>query len=286
MNKPTNKQSTTAASTAARAGDLDDRVIGALMGTQSGRCVEIHTSFELTYTVTKDDQATVVINTDYLRNKMNQYAQVFPKYEVLGWYSTGNGIRPTDYITHRQIMEFNENPLYVVCGTAISAMIKELPVFVFESVINIANDAVQLSFASVNYKIQSEESERISVDHVAHIQDFSGKAESSHLVPHLNSLYNAVKMLNTRICFILRYLEATKQNQIPVDHQLLREISSLCNRLPTVDSQKFNVEFQNELNDSSLITYMATMTRETTQLNELIDKFNVISEKSRRRGLF
>ena len=143
-------------------------------------------------------------------------------------------------------MEFNENPLYLSCGTNFGSGIKELPINIFESVINVNNATgeVQISFRPVNFKIETEESERISVDHVAHIQD-SGSKLTSSLVPHLGGLYNAVKMLNVRLREINNFLEATAKGDIPPDYETLRQIGSLCNRLPTVDSQKFNIDFQN-----------------------------------------
>jgi len=55
-------------------GNAPTRVIGALLGIQSGRKVEIMKSFELVLTVAG-------IDDDYLKTKQDQMKKVFPNYE-------------------------------------------------------------------------------------------------------------------------------------------------------------------------------------------------------------
>ena len=71
------------------------------------------------------------------------------------------------------------------------------------------------------------------------------------------------------------------------DHELLRQIKSLCARLPALDSSRFNEEFLCDANDTLLVTYMATITKGTSAINDIIDKYNTAYDKhSRRRGIF
>lgn len=46
-----------------------------------------------------------------------------------------------------------------------------------------------------------------------------------------------------RIRILLEYLKDTEAGKIPVDHDIERQISSLCNRLPVVNTKEFNAEF-------------------------------------------
>lgn len=50
-------------------------------------------------------------------------------------------------------------------------------------------------------------------------------------------------MLQIRIRILLEYLKDTEAGIIPVDHDIERQISSLCNRLPVVNNKEFNGEF-------------------------------------------
>eukprot|EP00741_Cyanophora_paradoxa_P019767 tig00021168_g19078.t1 len=75
------------------------RVIGCLLGIQSGRNVEIFNSFELLY---DEADGFIQINSSFMRTKQEQYKKVFPNYDVLGWYSSGSEINyNTDLHIHK-----------------------------------------------------------------------------------------------------------------------------------------------------------------------------------------
>ena len=60
---------------------------------------------------------------------------------------------------------------------------------------------------------------------------------------HLTKTCSAVGTLKERISVLRAFLVATKDGRIPTDHALLRQISSICNRLPAISSDKFRGEF-------------------------------------------
>jgi len=270
------KVNTQAPKKGAKAEDI--RVIGCLYGTQEGRRIEVRTSFEIVYSLV---EGKVVIDSDYVSEKIAQYGQVFQKYEVLGWYSTGDQRLPSDDAIHEQVTLFNDNPLYLLVGVNINTDAKEIPLSLFEPTVVVENNKQQINWASIPYKIETDEAERIGVDFVNKMEKNSN--QSSTLVPHFATLYNAVNMLTERVQIITKYLEQVKNGTIPVDHKVLRQISSLSHRLPAVESTKFKNDYMNELNESLLITYMASMTKGTNVLNEVVEKFNVTYERRGRR---
>jgi len=254
-----------------------------LVGIQTGRNLEIFNSFELPYEIKEDK---VVIKTNYLNTKSEQFKKVFKDYEFMGWYSTGQGIVPADMEIHKQISEFNENPLYLQLNTQITSAMRELPINVYESELRMISDTPTQLFVKVPYKIETGEAERISVDHIARITTTGGSSTSS-LTAQLTAVHNAITMLNQRIKILLSYLEATKAGKVPMDHGLLRRLVSLVNQLPAIDTQQFQQEFINEYNDALMVTYLASMTKGANTFNEMIDKFNVTYDRgSRRRGFF
>lgn len=50
-------------------------------------------------------------------------------------------------------------------------------------------------------------------------------------------------MLYTRLQFLQTYLQDTKNGVIPIDHDILRQISSLCLRSPVTDQAAFDDQF-------------------------------------------
>lgn len=93
----------------------NEQVIGALIGRQNGRNIEIMNSFELNFDRIEGD---VVIDRDYYNTKEAQFKQVFPDLDFLGWYTTTSGAvgdapNESDMKVHKQITEINESPLFM-----------------------------------------------------------------------------------------------------------------------------------------------------------------------------
>jgi len=263
------------------------RVIGALLGIQTGRNIEIMNSFELVYDVV---DKRIVIDSKYLTPKQEQFKKVFPTYDFLGWYSTGESAQSSDMDIQRSpaIVEFNESPLYLVLDPIAAGrkQTKELPVMIYESLIHIVNEQPTWFFVKVPYKIETGEAERIAVDHVARINPTGSSSDGSLLAAHLLGVHNAIHMLSMRIKILTQYLEAVKSGKVPKDHGLLRKVGALCNQLPAIDTQPFRKDFINEYNDALMIAYLASITKGTSAANELIEKFNVTYERHARRRPF
>jgi len=259
------------------------RVIGALLGTQNGRNIEISNSFELVYHTI---QGAIVIDTDYLKSKQEQFKKVFPTNDFLGWYSTGNAVHQNDIAIHKQFLEANESPVFLIMDVvaAHTSTTRDLPINIFESELHVVQDQPTLLFVKVPYRIQTGEAERIGVDHVARVTP-AGGAEGSALTAHLVSLHNAIKMLNVRVKTLHSFLGAINDGSIPPDHGILRQTASLCNLLPAMDMPAFQEDFLKEYNDVLLVTYLASITKGTSTINELVEKYNTTYERhTRRRG--
>ncbi|ORX87173.1 COP9 signalosome complex subunit 6-like protein [Basidiobolus meristosporus CBS 931.73] len=259
------------------------QILGALLGAQSGRDIEIFNSYELAFNVI-DGQ--IEVDGSYFITKQEQFRQVFPEYDFLGWYSVGSQPSSSDLAIHRQLMTYNESPLFLQLDPHDLTAIRNLPITIYETFVDIVDEQAQTLFIQSNYKIETGEAERIAVDHVAHTVNESGESNSA-LIAHLTNQRNAIKMLHTRVDFLKRYIEDVKSGNIPEDPQILREIASLCNQLPAMNGPEFRDKFMTEYNDVLLISYLATLTKGINSIQGLVEKFNVAnSSQSRRRGFF
>eukprot|EP01062_Namystynia_karyoxenos_P026946 TRINITY_DN20795_c0_g1_i1.p2 TRINITY_DN20795_c0_g1~~TRINITY_DN20795_c0_g1_i1.p2 ORF type:complete len:305 (+),score=101.08 TRINITY_DN20795_c0_g1_i1:81-995(+) len=262
----------TRAKTTSREGDR--RVVGALLGVQTGRKLEIHTSFELVAKIAAD--GTVEIDPVYAEEKKNHYMQVFPTYDLVGWYTTGRGLSQKDLAPHQTIMKMNESPIVLVMDPRPPTGTTQLPVWCYETVVKFIDaETPSYDFGKIPYVIESEESERISIDNVAH-----GTGAGSMLTP-LATYRDAVRMLQSRIRVVRDYLAAVEKGQHPTDHALLRSISSLCHKLPAMDSLKFTRSYQTEYADALLIAYLGTLTKACSSLNDL---FAIIPNERQAAG--
>eukprot|EP00013_Stygamoeba_regulata_P029438 CAMPEP_0177644274 /NCGR_PEP_ID=MMETSP0447-20121125/8596_1 /TAXON_ID=0 /ORGANISM="Stygamoeba regulata, Strain BSH-02190019" /LENGTH=315 /DNA_ID=CAMNT_0019146615 /DNA_START=44 /DNA_END=991 /DNA_ORIENTATION=- len=258
------------------------RVIGALAGVQNGRDVEILNSFELVY---EEVEATspgaptnLVLNTNYFQKRFEQFKQVSPTLELFGWYSTGIEAEAKDMQLHRQMMAYCENPIYLVLNTLISTIGRELPVSIYEFQMHMVEGVPMFNFVKVGYKIETSDVERISVDHV----DRASSSETS-LHGHLNSVRSALTMLQSRINTLINLLELMKSKQIAIDHQILRQVSSLCQMLPSANTSKFSEEDLAANVDGLLLMFLQTVTKGTQLTAELISKSNVAFDSHHTR---
>ncbi|KAK3920454.1 COP9 signalosome complex subunit 6 [Frankliniella fusca] len=260
------------------------QVIGALIGKQKGRNIEVMNSFELQFTTIAGD---IIIDRDYYGTKEEQFKQVFSDNDFLGWYTTGEAPDDSDIKVHKQICEINESPVFLKLNP--NSRQSDLPVTLFESVIDLVAGEATMLFVQIPYTLATEEAERIGVDHVARMSS-NETGESSLVAEHLSAQHSAIKMLHSRVRLVLQYVKAVESGQLPVNHEILREAFSLSNRLPVLQSPKFKGDFYNQCNDVALMTYLGALTKCCNDINQYVNKFNVMYDRAglgrRMRGLF
>uniref|UniRef100_A0A2K5MWB3 COP9 signalosome complex subunit 6 n=3 Tax=Cercopithecinae TaxID=9528 RepID=A0A2K5MWB3_CERAT len=251
---------------------------------QEGRNIEVMNSFELlSHTV----EEKIIIDKEYYYTKEEQFKQVFKELEFLGWYTTGGPPDPSDIHVHKQVCEIIESPLFL----KLNPMTKhtDLPVSVFESVIDIINGEATMLFAELTYTLATEEAERIGVDHVARMTA-TGSGENSTVAEHLIAQHSAIKMLHSRVKLILEYVKASEAGEVPFNHEILREAYALCHCLPVLSTDKFKTDFYDQCNDVGLMAYLGTITKTCNTMNQFVNKFNVLYDRQgigrRMRGLF
>ncbi|CAG9854200.1 unnamed protein product [Phyllotreta striolata] len=261
------------------------QVIGALIGKQKGRNIEIMNSFELVFRVIGGD---IIIDKDYYNMKEEQFKQVFSDLDFIGWYTTGDSPSMMDIKVHKQICEINESPILLKLNPY-DKNIEYLPVDLFESVIDLVNGEATMLFVPLTYTLATEEAERIGVDHVARMST-TDSGESSLVAEHLTAQHSAIKMLHSRVKLVLEYMKAVQSGQLPRNHEVLREAYSLCHRLPVIDGTRFRQDFYNQCNDVGLMTYLGTLTKGCNDLNQFVNKFNILYDRQgvgrRMRGIF
>lgn len=93
--------------------------------------------------------------------------QVFPHLDLMGWYALGTAPTEADLKIQEQFLEINESSLFLQLDPSLERNSKEFPVSVYESAMDIVGGETRLLFIKANYKIETNEAERVAVDHVA-----------------------------------------------------------------------------------------------------------------------
>jgi hypothetical protein len=69
----------------------------------------------------------------------------------------------------------------------------------------------------------------------------------------------------------------TKLGTVPIDNSILKSISTVCSRLPAVQSTEFADTFNSDFNDAMLLSTLATVTKSVENMNALVDKRIVVT---------
>ncbi|XP_030369513.1 COP9 signalosome complex subunit 6 [Scaptodrosophila lebanonensis] len=261
------------------------QVYGALIGKQKGRNIEVMNSFELKTDVVAEE---TIINKEYYNKKEQQYKQVFSDLDFIGWYTTGENPTEGDIKIQKQIAEINECPIMLQLNP-ISRSVDQLPVKLFESLIDLVDGEATMLFVPLTYTLATEEAERIGVDHVARMTT-NESGEKSVVAEHLVAQDSAIKMLNTRIKIVLQYIQDVEGGKLKANQEILREAYALCHRLPVMQVPAFQEEFYTQCNDVGLISYLGTLTKGCNDMHHFVNKFNMLYDRQgssrRMRGLY
>ncbi|GAA5829182.1 hypothetical protein JCM11251_004152 [Rhodosporidiobolus azoricus] len=223
------------------------KVFGALLGTQSGREVDIMTSFEIVVAPSASS-SKVEVDHAYFVTRRDQFRQVFPTFDFLGWYSVGTEPGQEEAEVHKQFFTYNESPLFLQlqpphASSTPSSSSKDLPLTIYESTLELVpthpSSEPQPVFVPAAYEIETGEAERVAVDEVSKPSGGAGEGGThSGLLAALSTQRSALSMLQDRIAIILRYLTAisspspsssSPDTSPPVrkDPETLRQIAAL-----------------------------------------------------------
>ena len=271
------------------------RVLGCLLGFQEGnRDLEICNSFELIWTP-EEGTGRVIVDAEYLAGQKVRYKTVYPKMEVVGWYSTGQAIdHEHDLDIHKAICDASEAPVYLLfdpfrvgedeanagtLGTSSRHKLRgaKLPVDIVEAVVHVGADgSPHAHFRPAKYAIETTEVERIATDTLARAQEGEGTMTGQY-VSHLRNFGSATEMLNARIEAIVEYLRAADSGEISrPDRATLRAAAALVKSLPKHGgSARLRADMVREYNDCLLTAYLATMTKGMAEMDVLQARFDV-----------
>ncbi|KIM48341.1 hypothetical protein M413DRAFT_440067 [Hebeloma cylindrosporum] len=259
---------------------LDPFVLGALLGTQNGREVEIVNTFELA--VVGDNE---LVDHEFLVSRRDQYKQVFPSLEFIGWYTVAP--RPTSrHITlHEQFTGYCSTPLLLILQPSLALIsssdvnAQTLPFKAYEPTIELRDRKSRSVYIEVPYNVETGEAERIAVDWTAR-----GGGSGTSLESHLQTQRSAVKMLHERILVLVKYVTNVIAGQARPDHTILRSLSALLASLPASENKYFREEFNTEYGDVQLTAFLSSLTKSTNILNDLVDKHIVLTSGKDERG--
>lgn len=245
----------------------DSPVVGLLFGVQTDLEISIHDASDANYTVEK---GMIHVNKVDVERSRALLTAVYPNYELLGWYALGNEPTPIHMAVHSTMMPFNESPLFLLMNNT-PQIANQLPLTIFESEVHLVGEVPTPCFVELQFKLATHQAERVAVDQVTKISSVDG---ASAVEVQNQSITVSLNTFKGKLDFLIFVLKCMKQERVPVDCDLLRKASKICQQLPVVGATDFQESFIHDLSESFLITYMSAVTKTTSSMSELTDKYH------------
>jgi COP9 signalosome complex subunit 6 len=291
-------------------GEASGRTVGALLGTQDGTTMALHTSFVVPWQAGEDGGGRP--DWGYLTEKLGWQKQVYEQYELLGWYSAGPFDLSIDAQHHRTLMGLecmgDINPLYFTIDVNLqqTEAVLSLPIKLFQAPplplpqqqqqqqqqqqLETTSQGLLRSVPAprlhpVNFIIETEEAERVAVDEIAKATK-RAHSSSSTMTSHLHTIDNALAYLGSHLDVLLDLL--TRAAALPtVDPAWLRRIAGLVALLPhgPAATPAASTDFHYEYFSTLLVSLMHTLTQALTSLNSSHTILDQVFTESRRQLL-
>jgi COP9 signalosome complex subunit 6 len=245
-----------------------NRTYGILVGSIKERSIHIQNSFEAP---SEPLEGCDQLDLNFIQTRLGMVLQIFPTYEFLGWYSTGQ-YHPSDMDIQKTLTNFSENILYLNFNTTIVTSEETLPVDIYETHVTVTENSTNYEYRKAQYSIETTDSERISVDFVS--KKGSGTGETSQYQGEINNFVSASRLFKGRLALLAQLVE--NNEKVRNDRRIMRKFNEICNRIPV--SPAFNIEknFHREINEELLVVLASVMTKGSYHLGELVDKFQKI----------
>lgn len=194
-----------------------NRVYGGLLGQHTGTKCEVVAAFEFVNRCEDDTQ--IDLDFSYIDLRREMAMQVFPKLDIVGFFSTNSTIHPAgDDTKILMAMEYFGvvTPIYLVLSTDLSQA-EELPVATYES------NKINEQFKRINCIVEGCDSERICLETVTKANDL--QTDESAMIQNMLTIKNAVQVLKSNLNLIKSNLNNPKLQNEPKFISLLDELT-------------------------------------------------------------
>mmetsp|Transcript_29173 Transcript_29173/g.67854 ORF Transcript_29173/g.67854 Transcript_29173/m.67854 type:complete len:357 (-) Transcript_29173:297-1367(-) len=255
------------------------RVVGTLLGEVSDFNLHITNCFAVPFEEDPRDPQVWFLDHNFHENMFAMFKKVNAKERVVGWYSTGPKIKPSDLSIHELYRRYCPEPVLVVMDVQPKDL--ELPMEAYYSVQEQTSDEVfKRTFLHVQSTVGAFEAEEVGVEHL--LRDIKN-ASASTLAVRVGDKIGALKGLSTRLLEISQYLSQVVSGKLPMNQEIIYQLQEIFNLLPDQDSEELVRSFAMETNDMMLALYLGSMLRATVALHNLINN-KIKNKKLKEKG--
>lgn len=245
--------------------DSRRRVVGVLLGSTFQGKVDITNSYAVPFEERGD---TWYLDHAYLTSMFLMFKKVAAKEKIVGFYSTGPKIKPTDLAIDALFREYHPHPALVIID--VRPDVEGIPVQAYVSVNTVSEDGAETSrtFQHLASEVGAYEAEEVGVEHL--LRDVNDPSVSSLGFEARHKL-QGLKGLHDRLRYMASYLEDVLAGNLPANNQILYNMQTIMNLLPNLNVQALVKSMLTKTNDMHLVIYVSSLIRSVIALHDLVN---------------
>merc|ERR1712187_685644 len=255
------------------------RVVGTLLGEVNDFKLHVTNCFAVPFEEDSKDPQVWFLDHNFHEQMFAMFKKVNTKERVVGWYSTGPKINPSDLSIHELYRRYCPEPVLVVMDVQPKDL--ELPMEAYYSVQEQTSDEVfKRTFLHVQSTVGAFEAEEVGVEHL--LRDIKN-ASASTLAVRVGDKIAALTGLSLRLKEISAYLSSVVAGKLPANQEIIYQLQEIFNLLPDQDTEDLVKSLAMETNDMMLALYLGSMLRSTVALHNLINN-KIKNKKLKEKG--
>jgi len=243
--------------------EVQNRVIGTLLGTvgDDGK-VTVCSCFPVPHTETEEQ---VAVNTDFHSTMLQLHQRVFPKQQVVGWYSTGEEVNDSSILFHDFYGQEVDRPVHLLLDLGLGESRMSTKAYI-SAQLSLGGMVVGTVFQDIKLTVDSQ-ADRVGIDTVLKTSgEGQGLLAGPNPTAEVDSMELVIKKLLRTLESVMEHVD--KAGVGSTDPGVLRLLQDVVASAPRMPAVQFDQMFNSQVQDMLVVVYLANLTRTQLALAE------------------
>ena len=160
--------------------------------------ISILESTDAIYEVSVDGSPTILSQTQ-IEKKIKLWTAVYTDYKLLGWYAFNDEVIPEHMLIHNQILEFNNESIFILIHKTLTNDINLIPLDAFSKEFHEGHEI----FINISFHIETSQVEKIALDQI--MKSVPTEGLSSTEIKN-QSMLTSLKIMDNKVEIIIDLL--------------------------------------------------------------------------------
>jgi len=248
-----------------------ERVIGTLLGSVGEGYVEIKNSYTVPH---NESGGQVAVDIEFHRTLLDLQSRVAPNEVIVGWYSTGTGLTPSDALIHEFYSRECSNPVLLTLDTSLLNPDRTLRAWVGNSLslssIAGTTPSIGTHFSQIETDLKFAEAERVGLQVLK-------QPHVNHLPTEIEGLQQTLARLKEMLGAVGKYVESVVRGESKPNQAIGRFLAEAVAAVPRLDPETFEKCFNESIHDVLLVVYLSNLTRTQLALAQNLQTYTLPS---------